>query len=388
MRPLTVLLTNFELTVRGGSQLYLRDVALGLLGRGHTPVVYSPALGSVALELSAATVPVVNDLAQMTIVPDVIHGQHNHELFTALLRFPDVPAVRVCHGWLDEAPQPFPRVLRYVAVDDTTRDRCVCEWGVPADRLDVVLNFVTLDRFTAVRSLPARPARALVFSNNASQHRHAVADACTALGISVDAIGHDVDNVTATPERALSQYDLVFAKGRAALEAIASGAAVILCDRDGLGPMVTTENVERLRRLNFGLRTLREPLSRDAVAREIARFDPVDAARVTQAIRATAGADAAIEALIQVYRDVIADWEIEPRRPAEEMRAASAYLQSLVPRLRWADDPRALKYLVLRALRRRLARMPGFSSIAQSPRARQLVLATRARWRARASGQP
>ena len=50
--------------------------------------------------------PVVNDLAKVTAVPDIIHGQHNHELFTALLRFPGVPAVRICHGWLDEPPQP------------------------------------------------------------------------------------------------------------------------------------------------------------------------------------------------------------------------------------------------------------------------------------------
>jgi hypothetical protein len=41
----------------------------------------------------------------------------------ALLHFPGVPAVRVCHGWADDAPVSFPRVLRYVAVDETTRDR-------------------------------------------------------------------------------------------------------------------------------------------------------------------------------------------------------------------------------------------------------------------------
>ena len=35
-------------------------------------------------------------------------------------------------------------------------------------------------------------------------------------------------------------YDLVFAKARCALEAMAVGAAVVLCDTHGLGPMVTS----------------------------------------------------------------------------------------------------------------------------------------------------
>jgi len=131
MQPLTVLLTNFDLNLRGGSQPYVRDVALGLLRRGHRPVAFSQTLGEVARELRAATIPVTDDLRRLTVAPDLIHGQHNHELFASLLRFPGVPAIRVCHGWLDEAPQPFPRILRYIAVDDTTRDRCLCEWGCP-----------------------------------------------------------------------------------------------------------------------------------------------------------------------------------------------------------------------------------------------------------------
>jgi hypothetical protein len=137
---LVVLLTNFDLDGRGGTQLYVRDVALRLLARGHTPVAYSPRLGEVARELAAATVPVTDDLRTLTVPPDIVHGHHNHELFTALLRFPAVPAVRLCHGWQDERPQPFPRVLRYLAVSEAIRDRCIYEWGVPADRLDVILD--------------------------------------------------------------------------------------------------------------------------------------------------------------------------------------------------------------------------------------------------------
>ena len=45
-----VLLTNNTLAQRGGSELYVRDVAIELMRRGHQPVAYSTLLGEVAEE--------------------------------------------------------------------------------------------------------------------------------------------------------------------------------------------------------------------------------------------------------------------------------------------------------------------------------------------------
>src|SRR5439155_22994865 len=139
--------------------------------------------------------------------------------------------------------------------------------------------------------LPARPARALVFSNTASDHTHvgAVREACARAGIALDVVGRDAGNPSSSPEALLGAYDLVFAKARAALEALAVGAAVVLCDAAGAGPMVTTAALDRVRALNFGVRTLREPLAPEVIAREIARYDAADAARVSRRIRAEAG---------------------------------------------------------------------------------------------------
>src|SRR5262249_52125577 len=137
------------------------------LKRGHTPVAYSTVMGEVAAELRAGTVPVVDNLDAISIPPDIIHGQHHLETMTALLRFPRVPAVYFCHGWLpwEEAPPRFPRILRYVAVDHTCRDRLLFEHGISESRIKVLMNFVDLDRFQPREPLPARPRRALVFSN-------------------------------------------------------------------------------------------------------------------------------------------------------------------------------------------------------------------------------
>ena len=73
---------------------------------------------------------------------------------------------------------------------------------------------------------------------------------------------------------------LVFAKGRAALEALAVGCAVVLCDAAGCGPLVTAADFDRLRPQNFGFRTLTEPVLTEGLLAQIERYDPEDAARV------------------------------------------------------------------------------------------------------------
>ena len=90
---LTVLLTNITLASRTGTEIIARDVARGLLARGHTPIVYSTSHGEIAEEIRGSTIPVVADLANVRATPDVIHGHHHPETMTALLQFPGVPAV-------------------------------------------------------------------------------------------------------------------------------------------------------------------------------------------------------------------------------------------------------------------------------------------------------
>src|SRR5690349_19033609 len=75
-RALRVLLTNHYLGEPGGTEVAVRDLALGLLRRGHRPVVYAPVLGRTARTLREATIPVVDDPARIAEAPDIIHGSH------------------------------------------------------------------------------------------------------------------------------------------------------------------------------------------------------------------------------------------------------------------------------------------------------------------------
>ena len=331
MAPLRILITNHALAELTGSELYVRYLATALLHRGHAPIAFSPRLGEVARDLRSATVPVVDDLAAVAAPLDLIHGQHHLETMSALLHFPGVPAIFVCHGWLPpaEAPPKHPRIRRYVAVDHACRDRLLLENGIPEERLRVLLNFVDLERFKPRAPLPERPRRALVFSNYAAEQTclAAARAACAKAGIAVDAVGQRSGQVAARPEDLLGRYDLVFAKGRSALEALTVGCAVVLCDEAGAGPLVTVGGLDRLRSLNFGLRALAEPVTPEVLAREIARYDAADAAEVSRRIRSLAGRDLAVEALVDLYKEVIAEQaRLGLSDPQAEGSAASAYL--------------------------------------------------------------
>lgn len=365
MTGLKVLITNATLATLTGTETYVRDLASGLLRKGHTPIVYAPELGPIAHELRHRTVPVVDNLSSVGTIPDIIHGNHNTELMTALLHFEKVPAVFFCHSWTDwiSSPPSHPRILSYVAVDDTCRDRLVLEHAIPKDRVQVRLHAADLERFTPREPLPDRPARALVFSNNANQwtHLNAVREACKRAGIELDVAGSGANASVLNPESLLSKYDLVFAKARCALEALAVGTAVVLCDVAGSGPMVTTGELDRLRRLNFGIRTLSGKLDADLLVREIGRYDPNDAAEVSRRIRSTGGLESVVDDAVNLYNNVIEEFRTStPSDPAEENRAVAEYLRwmTLAVRRKQGEYERMLANSPTLRFRNRIGRIP------------------------------
>jgi hypothetical protein len=365
MAGLKVLIANATLATLTGTETYVRDLALGLLRKGHTPIVYAPELGPIAQELRRCTVPVVDNLNRVGTVPDIIHGNHNTELITALLHFETVPSVFFCHSWTDwiSAPPSHPRILAYVAVDETCRDRLVLENAVPQDRVHVRLHAADLERFSPREPLPEQPARALVFSNNANHwtHLNVVREACKRTGIELDVIGAGVNASALNPESLLSNYDLVFAKARCALEALAVGTAVILCDAAGSGPMVTTAELDRLRLLNFGIRTLSENLDADLLLGEIRRYDAKDAAEVSRRIRSTADLGSVVDDSVVLYREVIEEFRYRTvADPIEENHAVAEYLRwmTLAVRRKQAQHESMLANSPTLRLRNRIGQIP------------------------------
>ena len=300
-----------------------------------------------AAEIRAATIPVVDDLGAIGVAPEVIHGHHHTVTLEALLRFPGVPAIYFVHDWSawHDAPLRFPRVALYAPVDATNADRVVCEGGIPPERVRLVLNAVDLTRFRPRPPLPARPGRAAVFSNYASEANLLpdVREACRRAGLELTVIGAGVGAAATHPELLLPGYDLVFAKARCALEAMAVGAAVVLCDGRRMGPLVTSGNFDRLRPLNFGRRALAEPLSVAALLREIEHYDGEDALRVARRVREEASLESQLDQLLALYAEAVAIGSATAPDPVREAHATAVWLAQWAPQFHQlrADRDRA-----------------------------------------------
>ncbi|MFA6959246.1 MAG: glycosyltransferase [Opitutaceae bacterium] len=329
-----VLITNNTLADRAGTELYVRDIALVLRCRGHQPIAYSSHLGSVADELRAAGITVTDDLSSLEAPPDVIHAHHHLDAMTALLRFPRVPAVLFCHGSIpwQEMPFRFPSIRRYVAIDVACHDRLTAA-GVAPHLIETVRTFVDLSRFVMRENIRAVPRRALIFSNYTRNDGrvNVICSACARAGIKqVDAIGSGLGTSSESPEKILSGYDVVFAKGRAAHEAAATGAAVMVSDYVRFAGLLTSENYDAWRPLNFGHRTLTHPLNGNELAAELRRYDADDVRTVTERIRRDANLEIAMDRIIAIYELIHREKDYLESLPAHDFDvAASDYLKML-----------------------------------------------------------
>jgi hypothetical protein len=330
-----ILLTNNTLAAHAGSELYIRDLAVELMRRGHQPVAYSTQLGAVAGELRAATIPVIDRLELLGEPPDIIHGQHHYETLSALLRFPGIPALYYCHGWLpwEEATLLHPNIHHYVAVDELCRERLIAEGGIDPERIEVILNFFDERLFPPRTPLPRKPKLALIFSNDFREgaELNILKQACARHGIELHVRGLHNGNPTARPGSVVAAYDIVFAKARSAIEAMAVGAAVVLCSPGRLGPMVTSGNFAPLRQWNFGIRTLDRPLDVDLVAAELGKYDSADAGRVSQLTRDACELQPAVDRILDLYQRVIVAARHEPADSSRVSASAARYLERWAP---------------------------------------------------------
>lgn len=303
-----ILITNYAMKLWAGTETVVRDIAIHLRRRGHVPMVYASQVGPFAEQLEAIGIPVQTTLDGFD-PPDVIHG-HHWTARTAVERFSHAAALFYCHGAQHPGEEPVlsPRILRYLAVDEPCRERVLAA-GVSADRVRLLLNFIDLDRFAARSALPAIPRRALVYSNYLTEESGltVIRRACNDSGIALDAIGVGVGAQWRDPEHHLPEYDIVFAKARAAQEALAVGCAVVLCDAAGLGPMVTLDNFAELRPLNFGFRALTNPISYEGVCARIADYTTSTSVALRRTARAELAHEPAIDTLEAIYRELLVE---------------------------------------------------------------------------------
>ena len=337
----SVLFTNIQLTNSTGTEVVIRDLALGMTRRGHRIGVYSPRLGEPARRLVAAGIQVVDQLSDLGWQPDVIHGHHHTSTIAALDYFPSTPAVWVCHDRLqpEDIPPIHPAIRRYVAVDLNCRERPVDDARVDPAMVDLIHNAVDLDRFPLRAEWSGAPRRALVFSNQAgaSGYRRLIETACSQRGIDVHALGELAGGAHPAPEDLLGSYELVFAKARCAIEALVSGCAVVLVDELGLGTVVGASTVDVQRDWNFGARCLQARHTVEAIGHEIDMIDAASARATSLHMRTVASLERALDQYERIYAGVLADGVPRSDPLATPLSRLLGYAGSLERRVRAAD---------------------------------------------------
>lgn len=364
-----ILISNYILHERGGTESYVRDLARGLQSLGHTAIAYTSDPTHRPRLLENDLVPVATDLENLSVRPDIIHAQHHLDAITALSLLPGVPAIFHSHGatW-KSCPPSHPRIYRYVAITQTAAERMAAEAGIPLSSITVVPNGVDMLRFGTVRHPPARLARALFYSRyhqSESPTVAAVREATARAGVSLDFVGLPFGSQTTSPETLLPTYDLVFAAGISAIEALACGCAVVLLGRTSCGELVRRDSLDRDVAANFTISANASPPSAERVSATLAAYSPDESAAVSAAVRTRADFRRVVGTLLGLYEQAVASHRSADPDPGAEMRAMAHYLRSLVPLVKmtdrvlegeWSSPTRATSFEELRAELGRLER--------------------------------
>lgn len=329
-----ILITNSGLGDLGGVQSFLKDLGVSLLELGHEVAAFSSQPGDpqVAREYPFH---VGGSVASLPFTPDIIHGQHHLSAMTALFGLPGTPALYHCHGavWRECTPQ-HPRIRHYLAMSSTLAFRMQVECNLKRSDITVFHNTVDLERFCLVRLPPAVPGRALFYNkihNEESPTVVAVRQAAEELGLALDFAGREFGRMLPEPEKSLPDYDIVFASGKSAIDAIACGCAVVVLGRTSCGELVCPENFARLREVNFSIAVNSPPPCPHRIVEELQRYSASGTARVTTMLREAADLRVAARRLVGVYEQVIGSHRASPPSPEEESAAAADYLRKLTP---------------------------------------------------------
>lgn len=321
---LRVLITNITLGSRSGTETVTRDLAIGLHRCGHSPMVYSPQMGEIARELRAIGIPVFSSIDQICEKPDIIHGHHTIQTMVAATRFPQTPTIFVCHDFVawHDAPPRLANIVGFAAVGDATHDRLTIVNGIPSLNVNLIENGVDMDRFKPGPNLPALPRNALIIAKSTDQI-DPILDACSMRGIAATVVGPAIGKLLQAPETVMPEFDLIFASGLTAIEAMSCLRPVIVCDGRGLAGMVTLQNYPAWRRQNFGLRSLSRPLTGAAILREIDRYSASEATAVGLLVRSEAALPTWVSRYVRLYEHCIHEFKArEQDRDQENILAA------------------------------------------------------------------
>ena len=242
-------LANRHLLAAGGTEVHLVTVAEHLQRLGHEALLYAPELGPFADHARRRGLAVHDSLRELPDDCDVTFAQDGIVVYDLVRRYPEALSIfRVCGDVADfQLPPQLDGVVDLIVVlsDRYERIARACAVKAPVLRLRVPVD---VDRLVPLGSIRERPERATLLGNYGERDA-LVREVWGKHGVEVGRVGGDVQ--TYDVATAVADADIVVAKSRAALDALACGRAVYVYDVFGGDGWVTPELYEKLEADNF-----------------------------------------------------------------------------------------------------------------------------------------
>lgn len=272
------LITCYRLDLTGTST-YTFTLASELRKKGIDVDVFSPFPEIMSGELKKIGVRVHENLEEVTDEKYAcIIAQHNILALMVRSIKPEVPMIFLSHGvllpqaFIEVPPSIDVNIQKYIAVSEEVKDNLVLNHRVSPKNVEVVRNFVNVNRFFPQSEISERPKVVLFISNLfASKVYRTIKDACKKLNLKLNIVGKTkkVPNI----EDYINQADIVVSLGRGILEGMACGRAAIVYDYQGGDGMISEENITEIRKHNFSGRRFKKNYGVTDLIQEIKKYE-------------------------------------------------------------------------------------------------------------------
>lgn len=266
-----IVLANHGFAHSGGTEVYLLTVAEHFQRLGHEVSIYAHALGPFSEHARDRGVSVHSEMHELPVDCDALLAQDAIVAYELADRYPGARHVfRVCSDVfsLSVPPQLDGVADIFLALSDRyARLAEACAVTAKPLRLRVPID---IDRLTPMGPIRPRPRRAVMLGNY--PHRHElVREVWARHGVEVTVVGGSQQRYDVAA--AIAEADIVVAKARAALDAMACGRAVYIFDMFGGDGWVTPDRYAALEADNFAGLASERVIDASMLAHDLGEYD-------------------------------------------------------------------------------------------------------------------